>query len=75
MPLAPQELEAAALTLPRRDRARLAQRLLESLDEDSEVEQAWAAEVERRLDEHDRGQVQAIPGEEVFAKARARLRG
>ncbi|MEW6486917.1 MAG: addiction module protein [Thermodesulfobacteriota bacterium] len=75
MPLAPQELEAAALTLPRCDRARLAQRLLESLDEDSEVEQAWAAEVERRLDEHDRGQVQAIPGEEVFAKARARLRG
>lgn len=75
MPLAPQELEAAALTLPLRDRARLAQRLLESLDEDGEVEQAWAAEVERRLDVHDRGQVQAIPGEEVFAKARARLRG
>ena len=75
MPLAPQELEAAALKLPLRDRARLAHRLLESLDEDSEVEQAWAAEGERRLDEYDRGQVQTIPGEEVFAKARARLRG
>ncbi|MBI5442177.1 MAG: addiction module protein, partial [Deltaproteobacteria bacterium] len=34
-----------------------------------------AAEVERRADAYDRGGVEAIPGEEVFAKARARIRG
>jgi putative addiction module component (TIGR02574 family) len=75
MPLAPKEIEAIALQLPLRDRARLAQRLVASLDEDSEVEQAWAAEVERRVDAYDRGDIEAIPGEEVFAKARARIHG
>lgn len=46
MSSASEELEAAVLSLPGGERARLAQRLLASLDEDLVVEEAWAAEVE-----------------------------
>lgn len=41
-------LEAAALQLTPADRARLVERLIATLDADPEVEEAWAAEVERR---------------------------
>ena len=41
-------LEAAALQLTRADRARLVDRLIAILDADPDVEEAWAAEVERR---------------------------
>jgi putative addiction module component (TIGR02574 family) len=68
-----QRLEAAALSLPRSERARLAERLIASLDEDSEVEQAWAAEIRRRLDSIDRGEVEMIPAEQVLAEARRRI--
>lgn len=34
-------IEVAALSLPLGERAALAQRLLESLDEDAEIEAAW----------------------------------
>jgi putative addiction module component (TIGR02574 family) len=69
-----QRLEAAALSLPRSERARLAERLIASLDEDSEVEQAWAAEIRRRLDALDGGEVELIPAEEVLAEARRRIK-
>jgi uncharacterized protein (DUF433 family) len=36
-----------------------------------EVEAAWDAEIERRLVEFDRGEIEAIDGEEVLAKAQA----
>jgi uncharacterized protein (DUF433 family) len=36
-----------------------------------EVGAAWDAEIERRLVEFDRGEIQAIDGEEVLAKAQA----
>lgn len=68
-----EEIEAAAMHLTVSERARLAERLLSSLDEDSEIEQAWAAEIDRRIDEYERGDVQTISGEEAFARARARL--
>lgn len=68
-----EEIEAAAMHLSASERARLAQRLLASLDEDSEIEQAWAEEIDRRLDEYERGGVRAVPGDEAFASARARL--
>jgi len=38
---AAEELGAAALSLSRSERARLAERLIASLDEDAEIEQAW----------------------------------
>ena len=46
-----QELEAQVLRLARHERARLAQKLIASLDEDDEIEQAWAEEAERRYEE------------------------
>ncbi len=41
-------LEAEALRLSNQERARLVERLIASLDTDSDIEDAWAAEVERR---------------------------
>ena len=43
-----EKLEAAALHLTPADRARLVDRLIATVDADPEVEEAWAAEVERR---------------------------
>ena len=68
-----QRLEATVLALPREERARLAQRLIESLDDDPKVEEAWRIEIQRRLDSIDRGEVEMIPAEQVLAEARRRL--
>ena len=70
------EFEAQALKLPRRERARLAQRLISSLEheEDTEVESLWLAEAERRLAELKSGKVSAIPAERVIQRARSALR-
>lgn len=62
------------LKLPAHDRSVAAEALLLSLedgpDEDpAEVEVAWAAEIERRIEENSPG----IPSETVFAEGRARL--
>lgn len=56
-----------ALKLPQPDRARLAARLLDSLDPqvDEDVEQSWAAEIARRIEDLDRGVDQPIPWEEA----------
>jgi putative addiction module component (TIGR02574 family) len=50
-------LEAEALRLSAAERARLVERLIASLDIDPEVEEAWAAEVERRNAEIESGAV------------------
>jgi len=70
------ELEAKALKLPRKERARLAQRLISSLDQkvDADVEKLWLEEAERRLGELKSGKVVAIPAEKVIRKARSTLR-
>jgi len=60
--------------MPLHERARLAQPLLASLDEDDEIERAWAEEVQRRQEDLDSGRVQPIPAEKVFADLRAQLR-
>ena len=71
-----QTLERELLSLPASDRAKLAHELLESLDDLSpaELETLWLDEAERRLKEHDKGQVQAIAAEEVLRKAQVLLR-
>jgi len=48
--------------------------LLASLDEDAEIEDAWAAEIERRIAEVESGAVQVIPIEEALARVRAALK-
>ena len=67
------ELAQRGKALLPEDRSRLVDILLESLHEPAiaEVEAAWALEIERRLAEHDRGEVNSIDADEVFAKARS----
>lgn len=65
-----EELEAEALI---KERSELAHRLIVSLDGEpertpEEFAKAWEEEIARRVAEIDSGQVQLIPGEEVFAK-------
>lgn len=57
------------------DRAKLAEQLLNSLDEPGEVEieKLWIEEAKRRLSAYRAGQVEAIPAEEVFRRALADL--
>jgi putative addiction module component (TIGR02574 family) len=71
------ELAKQGKALSPEDRSRLVEILLESLHEGSlaDVEAAWDAEVERRLAAYDRGEVLALDGEAVLAKARRLARG
>jgi putative addiction module component (TIGR02574 family) len=52
-----------ALSLPPEGRAALAGHLLDSLDDsiDEDAESAWSKEIERRIDELDRGRVTTVP--------------
>jgi putative addiction module component (TIGR02574 family) len=53
------------------ERAQLAEALLESLHVPiSDVEAAWAQEIEDRVAAFDRGEMPAYAAEEVFAEAR-----
>ena len=72
----PQTIEQEVLSLPQKDRASLAQKLLLSLDTLSEDEskQAWLVEADRRARELDSGDVQPISADEVRKKARSLLR-
>jgi putative addiction module component (TIGR02574 family) len=65
------ELVSDAMKLPLRDRVRLAQRLVSSIDDQVEtgVETLWAAEAERRLEELRVGKVKGIDAAEAFRRA------
>jgi putative addiction module component (TIGR02574 family) len=69
------DLKEKASRLSDGERAELALSLIESLDgpADPDVEEAWRVEVERRVAQIERGEVQLIPGDEVFARLRRRL--
>ena len=69
-------LESKALKLPRRDRARLAQRLLSSLDQeaDADAEQLCHEGAECRLGQLKSGKIVGIPAEKVMREARSALR-
>ena len=66
-------LEERALTLTVSERAALAQRLLASLDEDQELDDAWAAELDRRIAAVESGEMKTIPIAEALAQVRATL--
>ena len=61
-----------ALSLPADVRLGLVEKLLRSLNLPTrgEIDSLWAEEAERRVSEIDRGEVELIPGEEVFEKIR-----
>jgi hypothetical protein len=71
------EIEDDALQLSGEERARLAVRLLASLEEEAEspeeIEKLWLAEAEQRFQELRGGVARGIPAREVFAQLRAKL--
>ncbi len=63
-----------ALSLPSNVRLSLVERLLTSLNLpiDEEINRLWAEEAERRVSQIEEGKAKLVPGEEVFAKIRAK---
>ncbi len=71
-----EELEVEALKLAPQDRARLAEKLLQSLESLSDEENArlWAEEAQRRDQAWDADPAMGRPAADVFSDARARLK-
>jgi putative addiction module component (TIGR02574 family) len=76
------DLLTDALSLPERERARLARALIDSLEAEgqedtaspAEIEAAWRSEIEVREQEIERDPTRLVPAEQVFAEAERRLR-
>ena len=69
------QVAADAMKLPVRDRVRLAQQLVSTIDEEQEtnVEELWFAEAKRRLEELHTGKVKGIDADDAFRMAREDL--
>jgi putative addiction module component (TIGR02574 family) len=70
------EVLEKALSLSPQERGLLIDRLVDSLDEgpaEEGVEEAWAEEIKRRVNDIRSGKVEMIPGEEVRRRLAARL--
>jgi putative addiction module component (TIGR02574 family) len=65
-----------AAKLPHRERARLALRLIESLDpgKDEDVDELWLSEAERRLSDYDSGKTKARNADDVLAEIEQQLK-
>jgi putative addiction module component (TIGR02574 family) len=70
------QIEAAAIKLPKRDRARLVRKLLDTLrtEEDRETLESWLVVAERREQELAEGKEVELPIEQVMSQIRASLR-
>ncbi|HEV7797491.1 MAG TPA: addiction module protein [Pyrinomonadaceae bacterium] len=70
-----EDLERQTRALSLREKAMLARILIEELDpaRDPTVEQVWIAEAQRKYEAFLSGELEALPGDEVMAKARSRL--
>lgn len=65
------QIEEQARALTAEERAKLAESMLESLHSPlSEIEAAWAEEIEQRVAAFDRGEIPFYAAEDVFAEAR-----
>ncbi|MBU1218789.1 addiction module protein [Myxococcota bacterium] len=69
-----EDLIAEALSLPIELRTQLADKLLKSLNPGrKEIDDLWAEEAEKRVEEIRTGKVTTIEGEKVFRKIHSRL--
>ena len=61
-----------ALLLPADARVGLVEKIIESLNLPTrqEIDKIWAEEAEKRIQQIDQGEVDLIPGEDVFSKIR-----
>ena len=73
--MALEQLEAESMRLSLDARARLAERIILSLDAPSEEENLglWVQEAERRLRALREGRAKEVPAEDVFRRARAAI--
>jgi len=69
------ELEKQARLLTPQEKATLARILIEELDNssDTEVEQIWIAEAQRRYQAYLKSEIESLAGDEVMSRARSRL--
>ena len=67
-------LEVEVLRLPPEDRSRLLDRLIESLDDQQAMDEAWDKEAARRDAEIGAGASVPVDGKEVVARLRAQVR-
>ena len=73
MTIALDVLEAEVLQLSVLQRSHLLDRLITSLDVDSEIQQAWSIEAERRDADIEAGKVELVSGQAVVERLRATL--
>ena len=71
----PEQLEAEIMKLSLDARAKLAERIILSLDAPSDEEnlQLWEKEAQRRLKDLREGKAKEVPAEDVFRRARAAI--
>jgi putative addiction module component (TIGR02574 family) len=76
MPSEPTTIQHEAARLPHRERAKLALRLIESLDpgKDEDVDEIWLAEAERRLKAYDEGATDARNIDDALSEIRQQLK-
>ena len=70
-----QKVLKEALALPEDDRRRVAEMILDSMPAEAalEIEQAWAEEASRRAGALERGETEAIDGDEAVSRLEAQL--
>lgn len=69
-----EEIKAAVLRLRPEDQAEIADAILANIADPGPLSDAWKAELDRREAEYERGEVELIDNDEVFARLRALLR-
>ena len=69
-----EEILKQALALPLQERAELVEQLLATFQTppDPHIDELWAREADDRLEAYDRGELKAIPAEEVFNRIKQR---
>ncbi|MCP4675685.1 MAG: addiction module protein [Deltaproteobacteria bacterium] len=72
MSTANEDIVSRALALPVDARVQLVEQLLGSLNIPTrkDINDLWANEAERRVSQIDKGEVELVPGEEVFSRIR-----
>jgi hypothetical protein len=70
------DIEKQARSLPLKEKAALARLLIADLDQtvDEDAERLWLEEAQRRYEAYLKGELEALPGEDVMKRARERLR-
>lgn len=69
-------LKEKALKLPLKERARLAEHLIRSIENINELENEvlWVKEADKRFQEYKKGNIKSRPAEEVFKSALKRIK-